>query len=69
MLDAVERQLDGMVDCLQGVTRQLLLQDCQPSTLDEIFTLLEPWLRLEQELSRQLGTQVLQVNINIENPF
>ena len=52
-----------MVDCLQGVTRQLLLQDCQPSTLDEIFTLLEPWLRLEQELSRQLSTQVLQVNI------
>ena len=31
----------------------------EQSTVDEIFTMLEPWLRLEQDLARELSVNIL----------
>ena len=55
----LEQQLERMVTQLQVLIRELLRQDMEPSTLDEIFTLLEPWLKLDQALSRELSANIL----------
>ena len=48
-----------MVEELHTLIRELLRQDMEQSTVDEIFTMLEPWLKLEQDLARQLAISVL----------
>ena len=55
----LELQLNEMVRQLHGLIRELLRQEMEPSTLDEIFTMLEPWLRLDQDLSRELSVSIL----------
>ena len=49
-----------MVDKLHIFIRDLLRQDMEQSTLDEIFTMLEPWLKLDQDLSRELSVNIFQ---------
>ncbi len=48
------------VEKLQELVEELLRQDLQQSTLDEIFTLLEPWIKREQSFSREMAVSVLQ---------
>ena len=55
----LEHQLGRMVTQLQLLITELLRQDMEPSTLDEIFTMLEPWLKLDQDLSRELSVNIL----------
>ena len=55
----LEQQLGSLVTQLQVLIRELLRQDMEPSTLDEIFTMLEPWLKLDQDLSRELSVNIL----------
>ena len=43
---------------LHFLIKELLRQDMEPSTLDEIFTMLEPWLKLDQDLSRELSVSI-----------
>lgn len=38
-------------------------KDMEQSTVDEIFTMLESWLRLDQPLSRELAVNILQVSL------
>ena len=38
--------------------KHLLRQEMEPSTLDEIFTMLEPWLKLDQDFSRELSVSI-----------
>ena len=56
----LEQQLTNMVDKLHILIRELLRQDMEQSTLDEIFTMLEPWLKLDQDLSRELSVNIFQ---------
>jgi hypothetical protein len=56
----LEQQLNNMVDKLHILIRELLRQDMEQSTLDEIFTMLEPWLKLDQDLSRELSVNIFQ---------
>jgi len=56
----LEQQLSNMVDKLHILIRELLRQDMEQSTLDEIFTMLEPWLKLDQDLSRELSVNIFQ---------
>merc|ERR1719186_2384428 len=56
----LEQQLTNMVDKLHILIRELLKQDMEQSTLDEIFTMLEPWLKLDQDLSRELSVNIFQ---------
>ena len=55
----LEQQLGKMVTQLHLLIRELLRQEMEPSTLDEIFTMLEPWLKLDQDLSRELSVNIL----------
>ena len=55
----LEQQLGRMVSQLHVLIRELLRQEMEPSTLDEIFTMLEPWLKLDQDLSRELSVNIL----------
>ena len=55
----LEQQLGKMVAQLHVLIKELLRQEMEPSTLDEIFTLLEPWLKLDQDLSRELSVNIL----------
>ena len=48
-----------MVEQLHLLIQELLRQDMEQSTVDEIFTMLEPWLRLEQDLARELSVTIL----------
>ena len=54
----LEQQLGEMVRKLHFLIKELLRQDMEPSTLDEIFTMLEPWLKLDQDLSRELSVSI-----------
>lgn len=56
----LEQQLSSMVNKLHILIRELLRQDMEQSTLDEIFTMLEPWLKLDQDLSRELSVNIFQ---------
>ena len=55
----LEQQLNTMVRKLHILIKELLRQDMEPSTLDEIFTMLEPWLKLDQDLSRELSVSIM----------
>lgn len=55
----LEQQLTTMVEKLHVLIRELLRQDMEQSTVDEIFTMLEPWLKLDQALSRELSVNIL----------
>ena len=55
----LERTISAMVEELHVLIKELLRQDMEQSTVDEIFTMLEPWLGLEQDLARQLAVSVL----------
>lgn len=54
--DGKQRQ---MVEKLQTLVRELLKQEMEQSTLDEIFTLLEPWLRRDCPAARQMSITIL----------
>ena len=54
----LEQQLGEMARKLHILIKELLRQDMAPSTLDEIFTMLEPWLKLDQDLSRELSVNI-----------
>merc|ERR1719419_501723 len=54
----IDQQLTSMVNKLHILIRELLQQDMEPSTLDEIFTMLEPWLKLDQDLSREISVNI-----------
>eukprot|EP00092_Neocalanus_flemingeri_P105615 GFUD01135406.1.p1 GENE.GFUD01135406.1~~GFUD01135406.1.p1 ORF type:complete len:827 (+),score=184.53 GFUD01135406.1:272-2482(+) len=49
-----------MVEKLHILIQELLRQEMEQSTLDEIFTMLEPWLKLDQDLSRELSVNIFQ---------
>ena len=48
-----DNKLTSIGDSLHILIKELLKQDMEQSTIDEIFTMLETWLRLDQPLSRQ----------------
>ena len=58
-ISELERSISAMVEELHVLINELLRQDMEQSTVDEIFTMLEPWLRLEQDLARQLSVNIL----------
>ena len=48
-----------MVEKLQTLVRELLKQEMEQSTLDEIFTLLEPWLKRDCPVAREMSITIL----------
>jgi len=44
---------------LRELTEEVVRQDAQPSTLDEIFTLLEPWMARDYSLAREIACLAL----------
>jgi hypothetical protein len=54
-----EGHLKQMVDKLQILVQELLKQEMEQSTLDEIFTLLEMWLRKECAVAREMAINIL----------
>lgn len=54
--EGMQRQ---MVEKLQTLVRELLRQEMEQSTLDEIFTLLEPWLRRDCPAAREMSITIL----------
>ncbi len=60
LLSHRELQLKEIVDKLSAIVEELLRQDMQQSTLDEIFTLLEPWMKRDYSLGRDMAISVLQ---------
>jgi len=56
----LELKLTSIADSLHILIKELLKQDMEQSTVDEIFTMLETWLRLDQALSRELSVSILQ---------
>ena len=58
MAKHLEQQLTTMVRQLHVLIKELLRQEMEPSTLDEIFTMLEPWLKLDQDFSRELSVSI-----------
>jgi len=55
----LERSISAMVEELHVLIKELLRQDMEQSTVDEIFTMLESWLKLEQDLARELSVNIL----------
>ena len=51
--------------------QSLLLQELRQSTLDEIFTLLEPYMKLAEKLSREMAITILHATLKtfLENRF
>jgi hypothetical protein len=56
----LEQQLHNMVNKLHILIREQLRQDMEQSTLDKIFTMFETWLKLDQDLSRELSVNIFQ---------
>jgi len=56
----LEQKLTSIADSLHILIKELLIQDMEQSTVDEIFTMLETWLRLDQPMSRELSVNILQ---------
>ena len=48
-----------MVETLLTLVKALLKQELRPSTLDEIFTLLEPKLKQDFDLARDIASAIL----------
>ncbi len=47
-------------DKLLKIVQTLLIQELKQSTLDEIFTLIEPYLKIPEAISREMAVIVLQ---------
>ena len=60
MASLLEQQLPNMVNKLHILIREQLRQDMEQSTLDKIFTMFETWLKLDQDLSRELSVNIFQ---------
>ena len=60
-------QLKGILDKLLSLVQALLLQELRQSTLDEIFTLLEPYLKLSEILSREMSITLLHATLKTFN--
>ena len=60
-------QLKGILDKLLSLVQALLLQELRQSTLDEIFTLLEPYLKLSEVLSREMSITLLHATLKTFN--
>ncbi len=60
-----EAELKAAADALLLLVEELLRQDLQQSTLDEIFTLLESWLRRDYCLTREMAVRVLQRSLAV----
>ena len=54
-----------------NLVQSLLLQELKQSTLDEIFTLLEPYLKLPEKLAREMAITILHATLKtfLENRF
>ena len=52
-----------MLDTLLILVQELLLQDLQQSTLDEIFTLVEPYLKLAEPFPREIRASAFQSSL------
>ncbi|XP_023324699.1 maestro heat-like repeat-containing protein family member 1 [Eurytemora carolleeae] len=61
----LEKKLTSIADSLHILIQKLLKQDMEQSTVDEIFTMLETWLRLDQPLSRELSVNILQGALDV----
>ncbi len=59
VLSKAEGQLRQIVDRLQTLVQELLKQELSQSTLDEIFTLLEPWLKRDCAVAREISIGLL----------
>ena len=57
---ARQMELSNLVDKLHIFIRDLLRQDMEQSTLDEIFTTLETWLKFDKYLSGDLLVNIFQ---------
>ena len=54
-----------MLDTLLTLVQELLLQELRQSTLDEIFTLVEPYLKLSDPLSREMAVTILNTTVEV----
>ena len=54
-----------MLDTLLILVQELLLQDLQQSTLDEIFTLVEPYLKLAEPFPREMAVTILNNTVRL----
>ena len=63
--------LKPILDKLLNLVQSLLLQELKQSTLDEIFTLLEPYLKLPEKLAREMAITILHATLKtfLENRF
>ena len=59
--------LKPILDKLLSLVQALLLQELRQSTLDEIFTLLEPYLKLPEVLSREMAITILHATLKAFN--
>ena len=57
------KDLRPTLDKLLSLVQALLLQEPRQSTLDEIFTLLEPYLKLSEKLSREMSVTLLHATL------
>jgi hypothetical protein len=63
LLSHGDSQLKAILDKLLSLVTALLLQELRQSTLDEIFTLLEPYLKLSEKLSREMAITILHATL------
>eukprot|EP00094_Tigriopus_californicus_P000040 TCALIF_00040-PA protein Name:"Similar to CDC45 Cell division control protein 45 homolog (Homo sapiens)" AED:0.07 eAED:0.08 QI:0/0.16/0/0.85/1/1/7/0/2542 len=63
--DVIRREVlfKQVVDKLLSVVQELLRQELEQSTLDEIFTLLEPWLQKDSSLAKEMAIIVLEKSL------
>jgi len=59
MLSRTEPDLRAFEQGLTTLLEELVRQDPQPSTLDELFTLVEPWLSRDYPLAREMSMLAL----------
>lgn len=58
-----EAVVEAILTQMLSLVRALLLQELRQSTLDEIFTLIEPYLKLAEKASRQMAMTVLHATL------
>ena len=57
--------INQILDTLLTLVQELLLQDLQQSTLDEIFTLVEPYLKLGDPFPREMAVTILSKAVHV----
>lgn len=64
--DVIRREVlfKQVVEKLLCVVQELLRQELEQSTLDEIFTLLEPWLQKDSSLAKEMAIIVLEKSLS-----